>query len=201
MKSPSECEPTKTCSKCAKALPLAAFARMKRGKYGVDSRCRACKAAYRAANAERDRAAIRRWHQEHKEERRAYWSNWYRANRDGVIERATAHYRATYRDNKDRYIGHWHTRRARIAGAEVSDFTAADWLKGLDYFGGRCAYCGRDDLPLTRDHVVPLVAGGNHTAENIVPACGHCNSSKGDKGVLVWLLYDPPTGRYREVPR
>lgn len=64
--------------------------------------------------------------------------------------------------------------------------------------GGTCYLCGRatsfDDYTVnadgyvvlgesypTRDHVVPLAAGGEHTWENVKLACFKCNSLKGAK--------------------
>lgn len=44
----------------------------------------------------------------------------------------------------------------------------------------RCAYCGRGDLPLTVDHVIPKAKGGADTWENLVCACTVCNNKKGD---------------------
>ena len=46
-----------------------------------------------------------------------------------------------------------------------------------------CLYCGRDcpRPQLTRDHVVPLSKGGRDTWENVVSACFHCNSRKGNR--------------------
>lgn len=32
----------------------------------------------------------------------------------------------------------------------------------------------------TADHIVPLSAGGTNDAHNLQPACGPCNSSKGN---------------------
>jgi 5-methylcytosine-specific restriction endonuclease McrA len=45
----------------------------------------------------------------------------------------------------------------------------------------RCQFCGRGDLPLTLDHVVPLSRGGEDTWENLVCACVECNNRKGDR--------------------
>jgi 5-methylcytosine-specific restriction endonuclease McrA len=45
----------------------------------------------------------------------------------------------------------------------------------------KCSYCGRGDLPLTMDHVVPKAHGGNDTWENLVCACTFCNNKKGDR--------------------
>ena len=45
----------------------------------------------------------------------------------------------------------------------------------------KCAYCGRSDLPLTIDHIVPKSRGGNDSWENLVCACTKCNNKKGDR--------------------
>ncbi len=45
----------------------------------------------------------------------------------------------------------------------------------------RCQYCGRADLPLTIDHVVPRARGGEDEWENLVCACVRCNNRKGDR--------------------
>ncbi len=47
--------------------------------------------------------------------------------------------------------------------------------------GYKCAYCGRSDLPLTIDHVIPRSKGGKETWENLVTACYRCNNKKGDR--------------------
>ncbi len=47
--------------------------------------------------------------------------------------------------------------------------------------GHRCAYCGRSDLTLTIDHVMPKARGGGDTWENLVAACVKCNNKKGDR--------------------
>ena len=37
------------------------------------------------------------------------------------------------------------------------------------------------------DHLIPRNRGGNDSADNMVWSCQKCNSSRGDKGVFVWL--------------
>jgi len=44
-----------------------------------------------------------------------------------------------------------------------------------------CQYCGRRDLPLTVDHVLPKHLGGEHTWTNVVTACPACNHRKGGR--------------------
>ncbi|MES2859754.1 MAG: HNH endonuclease [Pseudomonadota bacterium] len=46
-----------------------------------------------------------------------------------------------------------------------------------------CLYCGREcpRSSLTRDHVQPVSKGGRDIWENVVSACFHCNSRKGNR--------------------
>jgi 5-methylcytosine-specific restriction endonuclease McrA len=45
----------------------------------------------------------------------------------------------------------------------------------------RCQFCGRADIALTLDHVVPASRGGDDSWENLVCACVKCNNRKGDQ--------------------
>jgi 5-methylcytosine-specific restriction endonuclease McrA len=47
--------------------------------------------------------------------------------------------------------------------------------------GHRCQYCGRADVTLTVDHILPKSRGGSDSWENLVAACVSCNNSKGDR--------------------
>jgi len=47
--------------------------------------------------------------------------------------------------------------------------------------GFKCAYCGRSDLPLTIDHIIPKSRGGEDTWLNLISACLPCNNKKGDR--------------------
>ncbi|MDQ2953029.1 MAG: HNH endonuclease, partial [Chloroflexota bacterium] len=44
-----------------------------------------------------------------------------------------------------------------------------------------CQYCGKRGNDLTLDHVMPRHRGGQHTWENVVAACRHCNHKKGGR--------------------
>ncbi len=44
-----------------------------------------------------------------------------------------------------------------------------------------CQYCGKSNVPLTVDHIVPKARGGGDTWENLVTACVRCNNKKGDR--------------------
>jgi len=84
-----------------------------------------------------------------------------------------------------------HTKRAnesrRNAEAETeSDLSTEAWGNIKEAFGYECAYCGDSPDTLERDHVVPLSEGGDTVPENIVPACGTCNRSKGTQSIVEW---------------
>lgn len=49
---------------------------------------------------------------------------------------------------------------------------------------GRCLYCGRAADSI--DHVIPRLAGGPDAADNLIPACKACNSSKGATDLCIW---------------
>ena len=67
---------------------------------------------------------------------------------------------------------------AMTANGECT-FAEGDWVKLLEEHNYRCFYCFQRGGDKTRDHIVPLVDGGTHTWDNIVPACPLCNSLKG----------------------
>ena len=68
----------------------------------------------------------------------------------------------------------------------VHDLSDAEWSALRAAWGG-CAYCGVTDTPLQRDCVLALSRGGRYTLDNIAPACGSCNASKGNEEVTGWL--------------
>lgn len=53
---------------------------------------------------------------------------------------------------------------------------------------GLCAYCGQPLKSYHVDHIQPLSRGGGNGADNICLACPSCNSSKGNKTLLEWIL-------------
>ncbi|HPO63646.1 MAG TPA: HNH endonuclease [Candidatus Kapabacteria bacterium] len=45
----------------------------------------------------------------------------------------------------------------------------------------RCQYCGKRDIEMTIDHIIPKSRGGTDSWENLVTACKHCNNKKGNR--------------------
>jgi 5-methylcytosine-specific restriction endonuclease McrA len=77
-------------------------------------------------------------------------------------------------------------RRKRRMDRVEHDLSDDQWIALKSAWGG-CAYCGAEGKPLQRDCVQALSRGGRYTLENIVPACGSCNTSKCNYEVTSWL--------------
>lgn len=83
-----------------------------------------------------------------------------------------------------------HKRRAEEYGVTHQAYSRAEVFKR---WGHRCAYCNAPASHM--DHVHPLSKGGNDVESNVVPACQHCNLSKGAKTLAEWAEtfgYEPP---------
>ena len=77
-------------------------------------------------------------------------------------------------------------RRQRRVKAVVNDLSTEQW-EALKAAWNGCAYCGATDRPLQRDCVMAISRGGRYTVDNVVPACGSCNTSKCNDEVTSWL--------------
>lgn len=115
---------------------------------------------YRITNLEISLENGRKYYEEHSEKRKAYARKY-----------------KTENPEKCSILGQ--KRRAKKL-LLLSTFTNEQWEKAKSYFENKCCYCGRE-LPLTQEHWIPVSKGGNYDALNIIPACKHCNSSKGNR--------------------
>ncbi len=66
-------------------------------------------------------------------------------------------------------------------------------ILGMDHDSFQCSYCGT--VATEWDHLRPLVMNKKPTGyvseiHNLVPACGKCNQSKGNKDWRVWMISD-----------
>lgn len=145
----------------------------------------------REINPQADRDMARRY-RENNPERVLESQQLYRANNIDKIRRrdrerywsdpqkARAQSLAWAKSNPEYRAANEHRRRARKASLPAT-LTPAEYQAILEFYGFACAYCGRADVKLTQDHIIPLSQGGSYTKENIVPACRHCNFSKGSR--------------------
>lgn len=54
--------------------------------------------------------------------------------------------------------------------------------------GYRCRYCGRNDVPLTVDHLILWEEGGPSVEGNLLSCCKKDNKARGRKQYVDWLL-------------
>jgi 5-methylcytosine-specific restriction endonuclease McrA len=123
--------------------------------------------AWRQANPGYDIA----YREDHREYHRRKSAEWYRRNRDFVIQKT----------------------RLRKLKLDQGDLTPAQWRMIVELASGCCLRCGRDDRPLTVDHIVPLSRDGKHTLTNVQPLCDECNKRKFTKTTdyrpSTWAVY------------
>lgn len=167
-------------------------------------RCRLCRRARyvhrRKPKSDEQRAAEaaarrRRWRETHPEYRTAL----YEATRDeskaatrawrlANLDKAAIAGRRWARANPERIANYSHKRRAHKLSNPAISVSKRDWIRLCRRWNNACAYCGVV-APLGRDHIVPLSRGGQHSIGNLLPACRSCNSSKGSRFLIEWLVW------------
>ncbi len=173
----------KPCNVCGETKPVDQFRKQNRDwGDGYYNQCHEC-----------ERAKGREWARGKKE----YSRNWKLVNRD----RCYALARIWKERNRDKYDAHrkkyYSSPRGRMysrnsqairrSKSKQGDVTAA-WLEQFIASQSKCFYCKKpfnSKRSKTVDHVTPLDKGGEHIMTNLVIACQICNSSKGNKIVML----------------
>lgn len=169
----------KCCTLCGLFKPIEEFAmRTDRKNNSRRSHCNECMResarSYYKAHPENQKARAKSWREENKEKRRIYSRKRYVKHTKEERERITE----WHHKNPER--SHVYSVNRRAYKEKVSGrITKTEWEYLLDFYGHKCLCCGRNDVKLTMDHVIPLSMGGPNLIENIQPLCSHCNKSKG----------------------
>jgi 5-methylcytosine-specific restriction endonuclease McrA len=71
-----------------------------------------------------------------------------------------------------------------LAGYETREYLLEKW-------GRQCAYCGKENIPLQIEHIVPRAKGGSNRVSNLCLACEKCNLAKGTKNIEEFLRSKP----------
>jgi 5-methylcytosine-specific restriction endonuclease McrA len=64
--------------------------------------------------------------------------------------------------------------QGELMGYEVREYLLEKWDR-------TCAYCGKTDIPLEIEHIVPKSKGGSNRVSNLTLACTECNRKKGKR--------------------
>jgi 5-methylcytosine-specific restriction endonuclease McrA len=156
-----------TCRICEKTLPASEFQPYQGNLSGLSSSCKSC-----------EKIRMHDGYMANREERiaqtRAYAANLPDEKRKRRNDLANARRRA----NPEKRLEDNRRRRARKLGSNEPGVTAAEWREVLEYHDYRCAYCLEKHEKLSMDHIIALTRGGEHSPDNVVPACASCNSTK-----------------------
>lgn len=180
----------KKCTKCGIAQNIAEFPIVMK-KY-TSSWCLSCKRRinneynakrkeikreydkkYRKATVQRDKERHHKYYLEHVEEIKNRTALWQKSHPE-----KTKRYREIYRKKyPDSILERTRNRRARRNYIE-GKITRTEWKELLVKYNNKCLCCGRNDVKLELDHVVPLALGGKHNIHNAQPLCRTCNAKK-----------------------
>jgi 5-methylcytosine-specific restriction endonuclease McrA len=64
--------------------------------------------------------------------------------------------------------------QGNLMGYEIREYLLEKW-------GRKCAYCGRTEVPLEVEHIVPKGRGGSNRVSNLTLSCHKCNQEKGSR--------------------
>ena len=75
----------------------------------------------------------------------------------------------------------------------IQKMSNVDWNYILCFFENQCCYCGSKDsgdrgISLVADHIKPRSEGGDLVKGNVLPACHHCNDSRGKRDWQDFLI-------------
>ncbi|MCP4344974.1 MAG: HNH endonuclease [Desulfobacterales bacterium] len=74
--------------------------------------------------------------------------------------------------------------QGELFGYEIREYLLEKW-------GRKCAYCGKTDIPLEIEHIMPKSEGGSDRVSNLTLACVKCNQRKGNRDVREFLKRKP----------
>jgi 5-methylcytosine-specific restriction endonuclease McrA len=178
----------KTCTRCKKSKPLSEFGnRGGKQSHLLNSWCKPCRSGHNAErlneryhNEPGFKDRIKQYQKDNPEIIKAAKEREYQKNRQAYIDRANR-----WAKNNPALISQIKRRyKAKRKVWEMSgSFTQDEWDALCEFYENKCLSCGRADVKLTVDHVVPLSKGGSNMIDNIQPLCGSCNSSKNAKTI------------------
>ena len=178
-------------------------------------------ASWRKANPEKDKASLEKYRCKNAVKLRARGREQYQSNPnrrasmlayrrdhpDRVIE-SRRRFEDSNRERMAVYRSKWkrdnaalvclYTRRRRDLQLGLENtLTIVEWKAILREHGWSCCYCGTIDAQITMDHLLPVLLNGSTSKQNIVPACGSCNSAKSSKTLAEFLWWRAKRGDHR----
>ena len=178
-------------------------------RYICNNTCTACSLEqsrrWRETNIEKSRASARKWKAKNKDKVREHDRHYRQKHREKLLARKRRYYhenkakveaknrewaeahpevvretrRRWKRRNPQAVKEDSNKRRARKQNAPGDGFTEQEFEELCEFYDHTCLRCEKNEVPLSRDHVIPLCKGGINDISNIQPLCMPCNSKKG----------------------
>lgn len=184
----------KRCPDCGRSKDRSEFSRKERSSDGLDGWCRACDSKRKA---ERDfpRSTEPKFCKGCGETKKAEDFGACRRSSDGLFDKCRAcdskDQRRRNQTPERKAVLARNNRKYRAAKANApGSFTGKEWREVLEFFGGQCIFCGKDEK-MTKEHVIALsdheTGGSTDWIQNIAPSCIKCNDSKHNTPMGKWM--------------
>jgi hypothetical protein len=150
---------------------------------------------WRLDNPDRKKENDRRWQKEHPENCAKRNKKWKINNLERCLEITRISGRNWRKNNPEKQhlacnlwkknnktkSSIYENKRRAIKLKNGGSYTEKEWIELCHNFGNKCLACGKSNVKLTQDHVIPLVLGGSNSINNIQPLCKSCNCKKHKK--------------------
>lgn len=140
--------------------------------------CKMCERVYRQENPDKVAEKNRKFKEANREKLAEKSRRYYHENKERV-SKAKKKYQQDDLARNVSWTKRYRARKTKNGGK----FTQAEWRALCERYGNKCLCCGKDDVKLTCDHVIPVSHGGSSNIDNIQCLCHPCNCSKGDRHI------------------
>lgn len=195
---------SKFCAKCSTFKSLDSFGPDVTKSIGLRSYCKPCESIIRkethCENPEPRRLATKKWKENNRERDAARRKKYAEENREIINLNARLRSQEYRKNNPEKiqqkYLSAKKWREANPDKVKINHIKRSlrssvagspdivEWIKIV--LNDPCSYCGGKSE--TIDHIIPIAKGGTHDVTNLTGACAKCNSAKGDKNLLVFLV-------------
>lgn len=168
----------KKCTKCGIIKDLFDFTRDKYTKSGFGSWCKECcrksRREHITENPKQVHDSQKKWRTNNPDKAHETINKWYSAHPEYSLE-----WHKRNPSKRSEYYRNYCSKK-RGDGGKI---TSKEWEELCRKYGNKCLCCGRRDVKLTLDHVIPIKLGGKNIVENAQPLCKSCNSKKNAKHI------------------
>ena len=182
----------KHCIRCNTTKELTGFSKDRSRSDGYHTYCKACNSEIKKAHAKANKEKIQKYQKEYKEKNKTRLSIYHKNYLENGGREVRKEYREKNRDKIKQLKNNNETKRKRVkTESNLSGTEYSDWVN--DQFKV-CSYCGKDCTHNFHvDHIDPLNKSGTHTLDNLTISCASCNTSKGQKSLLEFVIYKKVT--------